>query len=103
MRLPIFAVLLGFMGAMPTSAYSQVMNESDCQLEYLKGVQSTLAVNLIYGACRHLSNWSSTMELGRNERLYNECLLTKLQGVLNDQAATWVAQACRKKNSFTLQ
>lgn len=75
------------------------MNESACQLQYLKGVQSNLAVSLIKGACNFLSLMSASMELNRRERLYNECLLRELSGVLNDQAAELVSQACRRQTS----
>lgn len=94
---------LGFLGAIPTTAQAQVMKESDCQLQYLRNVHSNQAVNLINGACNFLSTWSASMELSRNERLYNECLLKNLPGVANDHAAALVSQACRKQNSFSLQ
>lgn len=103
MRLPVFAIVFAVIGMTAAAAQAQVMKESDCQLQYLRNVHSKQAVDLINGACNFLSTWSASMELSRNERLYNECLLNNLPGAANDHAAALLAQACRKQNSFSLQ
>lgn len=74
---------------------AQVMDENACRLQYLRGVQSNVAVTLISQACNFLASWSASMELNRGERIYNECLLRNLAGAQNDQAAILMAQACR--------
>lgn len=38
------------------------------------------------------------MDLNKTERVYNECLIAELQGVLNDQAAVIVQQSCRQRS-----
>ncbi len=103
MRTLPLIIVVGILGTASATLHAQVMKESDCQLQYLKNVQSNHAVNLINSACNFLSGWSASMELSRNERLYNECLLRELSGVQNDQAAALVQQACRKRNSFSLE
>lgn len=96
-RIPFLAALV-FAGTAMT-AKAQVMDESECQLRYLRGTQSGLAISQINAACNFLSTWSSSFELNRQERAYNECLLRELVGVQNDQAAALVAQACRRQAS----
>lgn len=89
--------------ALVSATHAQVLNETECRLEYLKGVQSNVAVGMINGACNFLSTWSASMELNRRERLYNECLLKNLQGVMNNHAAVLVASACRRKSEETFR
>lgn len=71
--------------------------QADCELKHLKHIRSSAAVALVRSACNFLSGWSATMELEKVERRYNECLLDELPGVLNDQAALLISQACRRK------
>jgi hypothetical protein len=84
--------------ATSSGGQAQVMNESACRLQFLTNVQSPLAVNFINQACNFLSTQSSTMELNRRERVYNECLLRSLSGALSDPAANSIAQACRDQS-----
>jgi hypothetical protein len=77
------------------SMADQPQREAQCLLEHSRKTNSPAARRAIAQACNFVSLSTSSLNMHKQERAYNECLLSNLGGIEDDENARDVIRSCR--------